>query len=485
MKKYIKLLVENLFDDDLFDIDNTAEDLLDQSMKEFDTIVKDTLCQNSQYHSIMPEDKDDGLPAVIYDPDNTDLLYAGLTATYKSLGLGPRKRKKYSLSYFYKYTIKFNDDGTISLYIKYYNSNNFCILNSQLINFIEQSSYKIDTIYFMDGRTTNLTQEFKCMYIIGDNNKLSDKFIYNFPKDIQPHANEEVQEVLQKKTSLYKTSFSSDEKFFELMKKIVNLGYEVKDKEGNTYNKNNIDEKAEEVLSGERDRKVQKEEQQRFDFITNILGQDYVAKFEKILNYYKSINKNFYLKTINTLRNENKINLINTVYNLKKDNNLINLLDKDDEDYDTSYDYENAINNDIDYKLLKIILYKMYFILDRENLKSFRDETTLYDCKFGFDYEYSYYGGSTTKYLDINDLPIKLTSITDLWKYYYVIAKALIQCKDLKDKNILNWDMSETEVQKLNLNMNVNLSTFNFDYLTKQLKTIIDKTYKKLKLHKN
>ena len=100
MKKYIKLLVENLFDDDLFDIDNTAEDLLDQSMKEFDTIVKDTLCQNSQYHYIMPEDKNDGLPAVIYDPDNTDLLYAGLTATYKSLGLGPRKRKKYSLYYY-------------------------------------------------------------------------------------------------------------------------------------------------------------------------------------------------------------------------------------------------------------------------------------------------------------------------------------------------------------------------------------------------
>jgi hypothetical protein len=77
----------------------------------------------------MPEDKDDGLTSVKEDPDNPGILYAGLMYTYKSLNLGPRKRKKYTIDYFYKYKILFNDDGTISLYIKHFNGNDYCIFN--------------------------------------------------------------------------------------------------------------------------------------------------------------------------------------------------------------------------------------------------------------------------------------------------------------------------------------------------------------------
>lgn len=130
MKKYIKLLVENLFDDDIFDIDNASDDLMDFSRKDFENDVINILCQNTKYHQIMPEDKEDGLTTILYDPDDLNKLYAGLTATYKSLYLGPRKRKKYNVGYFYKYTIVFNDDGTISLYVKNYTRDNKCVISS-------------------------------------------------------------------------------------------------------------------------------------------------------------------------------------------------------------------------------------------------------------------------------------------------------------------------------------------------------------------
>lgn len=492
MNKYVKLLVESIFDDEMFNDDNDDGGIGDMLEQEFQNLCKNTLCVSEQYHNIMPEDKEDGLTTLLYDPNDPSKLYVGLTATYKSLNLGPRKRKKYDVSYFYRYTITFNDDGTISLYIKYYNPSHKCIISSQVCKFIEQCSYKIDTIYFVfnsSESTTTLREKFNTMLIIGDNFKISDKLVQNFPDDIQPHANEEEQESLPKKTMFYKQNFSSDKSFFELLNKVVNLGYIVVDNEGNRYDKTNVSIKTEDVLSGEKDKRLALEDQKRLQFIENKLGQDkkgvsYVTKLEKIIDYYLNTKKsnNFYLKTINTLRNENRINLANTVYNLKKDNNLINVVDKNDENYDSTYGYLD--DDKIDFNLLRIILYKMYYILDTEELKSYRDDTTLSDCIHGYDVEV-YYVGTVTKNLDINDLPIKINSPADLWKYYYVIAKALIQCKDLKERdkhNTYNVYISERDIQKLNANVNVNLNTFNFDYLTEQLKFIIDKTFKKLKL---
>ena len=48
MKYNIKLLVENLFDDDIFDTD-INDDLFEEENNKFYEICKETLCQNIEY----------------------------------------------------------------------------------------------------------------------------------------------------------------------------------------------------------------------------------------------------------------------------------------------------------------------------------------------------------------------------------------------------------------------------------------------------
>lgn len=480
MNKYVKLLVESLFDDDIFNDDEADGGIGEMLQQEFYDICKNSLCISSQYHFIMPEDKDDGLTSVKEDPDNPGILYAGLMYTYKSLNLGPRKRKKYTIDYFYRYKILFNDDGTISLYIKHFNGNDYCIFNEQLVKFVEDNSYyRLKDIYFMNGKTANsLCSKFQKIFIIPANNKISDKFIQHFPDDILPHANEDVQEDLSKPSTFYKSSFTSDEMFFTLIKKLVEQGYYIKDKEGTLYTKSNIDEIAQDILSGAHEEKLAQIEQEHLNFVTNKLGQIYIDKLNEIIKYYKSQNKNMYLKTINTLRTD-RINLATTVQNLRIDNDCITAIEQDSTDYYNNYPYKD---DNIDYLILRMILYKMFYILKIENLWSFTSEYDLTDCIDGIEYQYSYYGGYSTKNLDLNDLPIKITGAYDLYKLYYVIAKAIVQCKDLKDFDKNNKDLRQVDLEKLNKNKTVNLETFNFDYLTKQLKVVIDKTCKKLKI---
>ena len=486
MNKNIKLVIESLFDDDIFDLNNVEDDLMEQQDNNFKQIILNTLCKNSEYHRILPEDKEDGFLSILPDSENPEtILYAGLINTYKTANLGPKKKKKFPRNTFYKYTIKFNTDGTISLYVKYSNDKVWCVINEQLYNFIEQCPYTINTIYF-NTYSNILYDPFKKIFIPGNNWKISDKFIDNFPEDIQPHANEEIQYDLAQKTTMFKQNFSSETSFFTLIKKIIDLGYVVKDDKGVLYDKDNLDEITNDVLSGEQEKRANEQQSKELQFMrtmmanndanakarNKVLKLDYETKFNKIIEYYKNSGKtNVYFKTLNTFRNEDKINLINTVIQLKKDNNYWNPMDKTYKD------------GNFDYHLSRIILYKMFYIMNKENLNSYNCNVTLDDCLEGQSYQYSYYGGESIKYLDINDLPIKLESFSDLYKLYYVLAKAIVQCKDFRDFDYESYrDLKDKDIQKLNENVSVNLNTFNFDYLTNQLKTIIDKQIKKLKI---
>ena len=73
-----------------------------------------------------------------------------------------------------------------------------------------------------------------------------------------------------------------------------------------------------------------------------------------------------------------------------------------------------------------------------------------------------------------------------IYTLYYVMAKAITQCKDITYdilKDFRNYSSTQDKKAKeMNFNVNINMNTFNFDFLTNQLKTIIDKTCKKLKI---
>lgn len=491
MKK--KYLIESLFDDDILDsFDNPFDDVIEQTTTEpFLKLCKDTLCQNGDYHSIIPEDLEDGFTQVKTDPDNPDILYVGLTATYKTMNLGPRKRKQYNLGYFYRYSIIFNDDGTITLNVKKFSDKNYCILNSYIVNFIEGNTYyKIKTINFLSGSQSKLCPPFDKILIFPDRGKkISTSFVNNFPDDIQPHANEAEQDTLFNPTTLFKSSFQSEDTFFKLVKKIINLGYVVADNKNIRYNKSNIDKLSQEYFSGERDNKLKEVEQQRTQFINNKLGVDkkgipYIDKINKLINYFDTVlNKKMYFKSINTLRNNYKIALFPTVQMLRKENNVITLLDKDDPNYSGYYEYSD---NDpelagIDYNILKIILFKMFYIMNDEGLQSYKEMYNLKHCMNGVEYEYNY-GYYETKSLNINDLPIIIKSPGDFYILYYVIGKAIIQCKSLKDRHKDNFSYAENYIINLDKSKNIDMNTFNFDYLTDQLKFIIDKACKKYKL---
>ena len=475
MKYNIKLLVENLFDDDIFDTD-INDDLFEEENNKFYEICKETLCQNIQYHYILPEDLEDGFTAIKEDPNEPGILYAGLIGTYKTCNLGPRKRKKYPISSFYKYKITFNDDGSISLYIAYYNNKNLCIFNKPLIDFITKCTFKIKNVIFNKGNSNEVFDEFERIMIIPDNyQKIPDDFVKHFPDDVLPHANKEKQSEFNP-SKFYKTSFSSDEMFFTMIKKLINLGYIIKDKSGVVYNEKNIDSLFQFSISGEQDKQLNQQELEKTEFIKNKFGEKYSDKLSKLIDYYNTQyeKKTMYLKYINTLRTENnKINLATTIQKLKEDNNCITPVETEDPAESTPF----LVN--------KIILFKMFFILNNEGLNAYKSDYTLADCIEGVS-TYTYYYGETYKYLDINDLPIRIKNLSSIYTLYYVMAKAITQCKDIT-YDLLNdfRNYSSTQDKKakeMNFNVNINMNTFNFDFLTNQLKTIIDKTCKKLKI---
>ena len=475
MKYNIKLLVENLFDDDIFNSD-IEDDYISKQNEKFNEICKETLCQNIEYHNILPEDLEDGFTAVKEDPNNPGILYAGLIGTYKTCKLGPRKRKQYPIGTFYKYTINFNDDGTISLYIKYYNNNKLCIFNKVLIDFITKCPLKIKNIIFLKGSSTDIFDEFERIMIIPPNyQKIPDDFVENFPDDVLPHANKEKQSEFNP-SKFYKTSFSSDEMFFKMIKKLINLGYLIKDKSAIVYDENNIDSMFQFTISGEQSKQQNQEELKKEEFIKNKFGEKHTDKLIKLIDYYNTQyeKKTMYLKYINTLRTENsKINLATTIQKLKEDNNCITPVETEDPVESTPF----LVN--------KIILFKMFFILNNEGLNAYKSDYTLEDCVEGI-HTFNYYYGETYKYLDINDLPIRIKNLSSIYTLYYVMAKAITQCKDIT-YDLLNdfrnySNTYDKKAKEMNFNININMNTFNFDFLTNQLKTIIDKTCKKLKI---
>lgn len=461
-------LSESLFDDEevFGDEDNVIHSSMVMDNQMID-IIKNTLAQHEyKYHQVTP-DENDGLPLILEDPENPTLYYIAPFRTYKSCGFGPRKRKNYTYAYFYRYILEYTENG-IDLIVLRTNSTSRLIFNTQLIQFISQTYDKICSITFRDyGNDIVVSNPVEnIMFITGTFNDktFSDKFVKNFPNVIKPGEVDyylgELNPATSAMTEVYRKWFSSDEMFLTFVEKLCANGFNVKDEDFFVYNQKTIEERKKELLSGAQDKQIEEERNENLQFIIKTLGEDYVEKFNKILQYFQDNNKKLYLKNINTLRTC-KIACNDTLYKFQKDNNLYPQFD--------GYGYNEYTANGA------IVLYKMFCIMKQEKLNDWSIRYDYTDCYKGVDTGFGY------RSLDFNDLPIKLDSVKKLYVLYYVMGKAATQCYGiLKDPNEY-WRLTDKYIDSYNSDK-IFTKNMNFDYLTQQLKTIIDKTCKKYKL---
>ena len=444
-------------DDLLPSSDDSFDDIGDLFNQQFIKICEETLCKEDSYHQVNPEEEA-GLTLVKTLENEPNVYYICPYINYRICKFGPRKRKNYNMNYFYRYILEY--DENTNKYILYIvnNSDQNCIISSQVCDFIEKSSIQISEIRFRKSglNRNDLQTGFKNIYIFSK--KFSDKFVKHFPDKLTPGSNQsEFNQLVPIKQKYYKRQFSSNEMYIMFITKLINNGYTIIDENNIIYDNTNIKEKTYELLSGQIDKQLKDQENEKTLFIEKQIGKDNVEKFQKIIEYIKNTlhKNNVYFKYINTLRNDNKISFETTIPNLQKDNNIYSIYDR---------------------KLCKIVLYKMFFILQDEKLQSYKPYITFYECLNGTD---SMYGIKT---VDINDLPIKLKSINDLYTLYYVIGKAIVQCKDIEFEDISNSSKDNIDVNEYNYNIKFNINNFNYNYLNKQLINIINKTCKKYKI---
>ena len=87
-------------------------------------VIEKTLCQHEQYYHPVIPDEEDGLPLILEDPENPLKYYIAPYQTYKTCGFGPRKRKKFSKAYFYRYILEYTENGIALSQVKFgYNPN--------------------------------------------------------------------------------------------------------------------------------------------------------------------------------------------------------------------------------------------------------------------------------------------------------------------------------------------------------------------------
>lgn len=488
-------LKESLFDDEtdeLLNNDNNYDNvsLMDDELRE---LILNSLCTIDDYH-IVKSDEDDGLPMIKQDPESTLRYYIAPYRTYKTEGLGPRKRKRYTLNYFYRYILTFDDNGGMTLDITKFGDKPNLIINLPLYKFICKTPYTINEIkhhYPYNEYKEYIDCQWENIYIFegtpyGKQKHIPNSFVKNFPEIISPSFSDEFKDDMNPSTKpvICRNWFKSDEMFLLFIKKLVNNNACIADENLFIYNQNTIEEREKDILSGDYDKQIANENDEKSNFSRDVLGEKYYQKFQQIQQYFQQNNIKFYLKTINTLRTC-KICLKDTIINLRKENNFIY---KDIDDVQT-------LPNRAEPFFERQLLYKMFYIMKTQNLNDWKIDQTYADCVQGVARSFNFYTTSTT-YYDINSLPIKFDSDDAIYKLYYVIGKAIADSKSIYDIGLKEFEkyyykdditlgptevLRQKDIEKAN-NPSFDIHNFDYTYLTNQLKTIIDKTFKKYKL---
>ena len=487
-------LKESLFDDadDILNSDDNYDNvsLMDDQLRD---AILNSLCTIDDYHNVY-EDEDDGLPMIKQDPDNTLKYYIAPYRTYKTEKLGPRKRKRFNLIYFYRYILTFDDNGGMTLDITKFSDKPNFIINLPLYKFICKTPYTINEIkhhYPYNEYKLYDNIQFEKIWIMegtpyGKQKNIPNNFVNNFPNKIFPLFSDEYIDDMNPsgKSVICRNWFKSDEIFLKFIKKLVDNQACIIDENQFIYNQTTINERESDILSGDLNKQIDDKNNEKMNFSRHVLGEKYYQKFKQIQQYFQQNNIKFYLKTINTLRTC-KICLKDTILNLRKENNFIY------KDIDDVQELPNRAEPFFERQLL----YKMFYIMKSQNLNDWKIDQTYNDCIHGVARSYNFYTTSTT-YYDLNSLPIKFDMDEAIYKLYYVIGKAVSDSKAIYDIGLKEFEkypykgditlgptevLREIDIQKAN-NTSFNIHNFDYTYLTDQLKTIIDKTCKKYKI---
>ena len=283
-------LNEGLFDDVTFDDDETDiySSLTDKIMWD---VIEKTLCQHEQYYHPVIPDEEDGLPLILEDPENPLKYYIAPYQTYKTCGFGPRKRKKFSKAYFYRYILEYTENGIALSQVKFgYNPN--IVIDQYMFQFISQSYDKICSITFhKPGNEPAPVDPVEKIWVIDGSSKyakkvFTDKFVKNFPSVINPGESEkflgETNPISPAMTVIHRDWFTSDNMFIMFVEKLCANGFNIKDENNFVYNKDTLELRKSELLSGAQDQQLADEKDENLQFIQQALCDEYIEKFNKI-----------------------------------------------------------------------------------------------------------------------------------------------------------------------------------------------------------
>ena len=151
MNKYIKYLIESFIDDDEEEIyDDGMQDKVDAiDVQKFqDDVVKALM----RLYSVQIEDRyQEDFPKFKKDPNNPSKSYVLPMHFYGSNVYGVRNRKKYTLDFFYKFTLLNNLDGTYDLIMNRNPDKLNMIFNEDWLNFLNSGLLKIRNFGYRDG----------------------------------------------------------------------------------------------------------------------------------------------------------------------------------------------------------------------------------------------------------------------------------------------------------------------------------------------
>ena len=273
------------------------------------SLMSEDLSVNTEFQSIHP---DDDFPHVYESQPGYEYFVAPRT-NYKLQKLGPLKRKQYPIEWFYLYTIRLEDDG-LEIFMNYYRTiptNKVINLSTPLYNFIKHCDFfNIKSITFRywsvfisePGAKRNDEKKIKWetfthleklnIYKDKRDEKFDPAYINNFPEEINPKPLEEYKHISKPEfvpglLDLRHYQFKDYKDYFWFVRKLIKIGFSVKDSDGKVYNVDNIDEGSDYKISGQ-DAKDKEAERAAFNekaykYINGRFDELFLEQYKKMI----------------------------------------------------------------------------------------------------------------------------------------------------------------------------------------------------------
>ena len=436
----------------------------------------------------------------IYYNEETKEFYVFPMGFFPYEGKKKFKNRQIPKYCYYRYIIKFNEDNTLTLGLRQdYQTLKWLYIFEPVMKFIENSILPIKSIYlyyindyqyefpiqklenvgetisFFAGKMPLIKNSEFNKRPIPEDIKLSDQFVTNFPKILEFKNDQGVEPENMKATSLYKGMFSSIEKYFEIVKVLIEYDFVIQDEDRNIYNKENIYDYLENL---DKASDIDMKEDSKIEWLYKHIGKDYIEKFLRVKEEIQAkdmyARRHFYFKKFNgSFRTPNSKFTLDTIKDVCEANGI---------NFDTLYKNDEDASNRMDqgmfeYRLSTQCLYKMAYKIYEDMPNGWRmDEPDTYDFVHGKSFDNGYMVSHSS--VGFNDLNFAIDDLVALYYFFYVFAYAV------NNFIVTPFDFDERgyiPVAKQHIK-DVNMETFNFDPIILVFKTIVDKLMKKFKL---